>query len=192
MARTRLAAFATIAALAAAMFAGGLQQKEAPPLAAPPLVQWCGHQTKSPQTGFVVVRDEATWQKLWSAHTGGTPDGGGAMERHGSPKIDFGRCCVVAYFHGAAVNTDGEVAESVSDLADRVVVRFEPSTFQTASFDGNGGAEHTRPFGIWVIPATTKAIAIEEATRPNHLKSDAIEWREVKRFEASASRPSGR
>lgn len=182
MTRTRTSALLTLAALAAAMLAGGLQQKEA--AGTPPLVQWCGHETKARQTGFVVMRAEDDWQKLWSAHTGGKPEGGGAMARHTSPKIDFAHCCVVGYFRGTTTNRDGEVCESVADLGDHVRVRFESWSFQTASMNGDGGAQRTTPFGLWVIPATDKPIVVEEATRVNHLKSDPITWKEVHRFPA--------
>ncbi len=147
-----------------------------------PFVQWAGAESAH-EAGFVLVRDEAAWRALWGSHTGQAGAGGGAMNRHAAPEVNFDRCVVVAFFRGPSTNEDGEVVRAVDEVGGRVRVRFSCDSFQTASsLDGKGGAVQTTPFGIWVLPATEKGIVIEEGTA--ELKDRPLEWREVKRFEA--------
>lgn len=144
-----------------------------------PYVQWAGAESAH-EAGFVLVRDEGAWRELWGAHRGKDAGAGGAMDRHAAPEVNFDRCVVVAFFRGPATNEDGEVVRAVDETPEEVRVRFSSDGFQTASFDGADHGVATRPFGIWVLPATSKAIVIEEGTA--ELKDEALKWREVKRF----------
>ncbi len=146
-----------------------------------PFVQWAGAESAH-ESGFVLVRDEAAWRAMWGGHTGKEAAAGGAMNRHAAPEVNFDRCMVVAFFRGPATNEDGEVVREVAEVGGAVRVRFTSDTFQTASFDGSGGAVKTTPFGIWVLPITDQPIVIEEGTM--ELKDRPLEWREVKRFAA--------
>src|SRR5205085_2843738 len=109
-------------------------------------------------------RDEAAWQALWGAHTGRDPAAGGVMDRHAAPLVNFDRCLVVAFFRGAATNEDGELVRELAQTADGLRVRFSSDGFQSASISGPDRGVKTRPFGIWVLPATAGSIVIEEGT----------------------------
>jgi hypothetical protein len=155
----------------------GLGIPSAPSL---PYVQWVGKQTHRQESGFVIIRHDAAWQELWQAHTGN--QGGG---RYAAPLIDFAHCQVVASFVGPTVNRDGQLARSVQERDDALVVRFESSSFQTAGDDARGGAVDTNPFGIWVIPASHKQVIVEEG----HLsKTGPTRWEAVHRFDAPPGR----
>lgn len=154
----------------------------APATDALPAVQLVGHDSRIMTPRFVLVRDQATWDSLWAEHTGVALKEG-AMGRHAAPKIDFSRFMVVGVFGGAATNTDGEVAQSVTVTDDQVRVRYESSTFQTSSFGGNGDpGVKTSPFGLWVIEVSKSPVVIEEGRRG--LKDSPVSWKEVKRFDA--------
>jgi hypothetical protein len=197
MLRSRTTALLTLAAMAAAVLAGLSQLAPAQPGEAPgragkpapttPLVQWAGSTSKH-EPGFFLIQDDPAWQKLWAKHTGQPADLAFTQARHLAPKIDFGRCLVVAYFRGRAVNQDGEIATSVQDLPDQVLIRFEPSSFQTSGEGPRGGAQDTTPFGLWLIPVTQKPIVIQEIRR--ELKDQPQTLHEVKRFPARYPPPS--
>lgn len=140
---------------------------------APPCVQWTGPETRHEAAGVVVARSEAAWRALWASHSGAKAEEG-AMTRHAAPRIDFTRFMVVAYFRGPSTNTDGAVASDVL-VGEKVRVRFEASTFQTAGPDG--GAVKTRPFALWVVPRTDGAVVLEEGRRT--LKGAPVKWVEV-------------
>jgi hypothetical protein len=167
---------AIVASVCASLLGGTLCGPEQESL---PYVQWIGD-SSGHEAGFVLARDESQWRALWAAHSG-VPAAHGAMKRHAAPEVNFERCLVVAYFRGPTTNEDGEVVRAVDETADAVRVRFSAHTFQTASFDGTGGAVSTTPFGIWVLPLTDKPIVIEEGR--TGLKADPLTWREVHRFE---------
>ena len=130
----------------------------------PAAVQWVGSDSKH-EPGFVLVQTEQDWRILWAAHTGLASDAGthGALDRHFAPKVDFARFSVVAYFRGPDTNRDGEVLQSILREPDQTTLRFEPSNFQTASFDGENRGVPTTSYGIWLIPRTAGSIAVEEA-----------------------------
>ncbi|MBL9030155.1 MAG: hypothetical protein JNM80_00430 [Phycisphaerae bacterium] len=158
------------------------QQRSRPPQSSspeprPPMVQWIGHESKHP-AGFVVVRDDEAWRALWGKHTGRPADDRGAMHRYIAPRIDFERCMVVGHFAGPSVNADGEVAASVRETAEHLVIRFVSSTFQSAG-PGGGGA-NTTPFGLWVVPASSLPILIEEGRHGG--KQGALVWEEAARL----------
>jgi len=152
-----------------------------------PLVQWAGHETKSNQRGFSLITDETAWRQLWTSHAG-LEFGHGAVFRNYAPLIDFDRGFIVAYFRGPSTNEDGEILVSIAELPDQIRLRFERSSFQTASFDGTDHGMKTTPYGIWLVPKPAGGIAvpivIEEARRG--LKDEPITWKEVHRIEPLA------
>jgi hypothetical protein len=147
-----------------------------------PAVQFIGHDSKIMTPRFVLVRDQAAWDALWAEHSAAAVNEG-AMGRHAVPMIDFSRFMVVGVFGGAVTNRDGEVAQSVTVTDAQVRVRYEASTFQTASFDGKADSGiKTSPFGLWVIENSKSPVVIEEGRRG--LKDSPVTWKEVKRFDA--------
>lgn len=148
-----------------------------------PAVQIVGHDSQVNSSRFVLIKDATTWAELWAEHTGTDASATPPM-RHAVPKVDFGRFMVVGAFGGATTNTDGEVVLSVLADNDVLRIRYEASTFQTASFDGKSDSGvKTAPYGLWVIEKTDTLVVIEQATRG--LKDSPIEWREVKRFDVN-------
>lgn len=154
-----------------------------PPASPPPVVQFVGHDSKIATQRSLLIKDQQSWAKLWSEHSGKdeTPV---PPNRHVAPKIDFSRFMAVAYFAGTSTNVDGAPAVQVLQRDESVAIRFERSTFQTESF-GDGARDRgvkTTPFGIWVIDRSGKPVVIEEGRRG--LKADPVTWTEVARLES--------
>jgi hypothetical protein len=183
MPRAILPLIAAVSIVVIAVCALAQRGSAAPPRApaAPPAVQWVGPDTRRAEPGFVLVRDDGAWRSLWAQHTG-KPLDQGTEHRYAAPMIDFDHCMALAYFRGPATNSDGEIATSVSDEADHITLRFESSGFQTFGPGPDGGAVHTSPYGIWIIPLSSKPVIVEEGTR--ELKDEPLKWKEVKRFPA--------
>lgn len=143
-------------------------------------VQFIGQSSRITQPSFELIRDEASWAWLWARHTGAQAQAV-PPTRHAAPVIDFSRFMVIGAFNGTATNTDGLVARSISTDETSVRVRFETSSFQTASF--GPGPDHgvtTTCYGLWVIDRSDKPIIIEEGVQ--QLKDAPVQWSEVKRF----------
>lgn len=172
-------AIIVLSILAAAAVAAAVARPD--PAISHPYVQWVGPDSKIDHADFQLIRDEAAWNTLWQSHTG-KPPAPGTEGRHAAPKIDFAQCAIVACFRGRATNEDGEVLESILTTNDGLRLRFESSGFQTFGPGPDGGAVKTTPYGIWVIPATSKPIIVEEARR--ELKDEPVTWKEVKRFDS--------
>lgn len=189
MSRSSLAgcAFAGIAALAlSTMFVPprAAAQDPAGPASLAPLVTWSGPDSTIKEATFQRVIDDAAWLKLWEKHTGRAAQRDN-IGRPFIPKINFERCMVVAIFQGARVNCNGVVVESVIVAPDRIVFRFDVSGYQTAAaFDdrsGRGGAVDSTPFGIFVMPRSSKSLVIEENVQD--LKDHPPQWKERARFD---------
>lgn len=126
------------------------------------------------------IRDEAAWNALWSEHLGE----GGPRAAQGwplPPAIDFARFEVVAFFRGDSSNRNGEIAQDVDTSGDRVRIRFDSLSYQTAVInDGRSpgpqrAGANCRPYGIWVIPRTSKPIVLEENVQG--MKGHPALWR---------------
>ncbi len=152
----------------------------APPAESVPPVQFVGHESKVTSPRFVLAEDERSWRELWAEHTG-VENSGVPPHRHAAPKIDFSRFMVVGVFLGASTNCDGAPAVAVIRDDGALRVRYEHSTFQTASIEGPDRGVSTTPFGLWVIEKSDAAVVVERGVR--RLKNQPIEWRAVHRFE---------
>ncbi|MBL0928453.1 MAG: hypothetical protein IBJ11_12515 [Phycisphaerales bacterium] len=180
----RLTALAFVSLIAASLVALAVSADPPPEVAdgPPPPVQFVGHDSRIQAPRYVLVKDDEAWARLWSEHTG-VEASFVPPHRHHAPKIDFRRFVVVGYFAGASTNTDGEQAVSVSAERGTTLVRYQPSTFQSAS-DGpeRDPGVRTTPFGLWVIERSPQAIVILEGRRG--IKSAPVKWTEVHRFDA--------
>lgn len=126
-----------------------------------PAVAFVGHNSKVSSPRFVLIRDAAAWAALWAEHTA-TPPGYGALARHSVPAVDFTRFMVVGVFLGAATNTDGCEAHSITAEADTLRIRYTLSTFQTSAPPGQrDSGVSTTPFGLWVIERSDKPVSFE-------------------------------
>ena len=181
-------AVAGIAALAlSASFApsrANAQDPAGPAAALAPLVTWSGPDSAIKEATFQRITDETTWLRLWEKHTSRAAlrDNIG---RPLIPKINFERCMVVAIFKGTQVNSNGVVVESIVQEPDRIVFRFDVSGYQTAAGlddrSGRGGAVDCTPFGIFVMPRSSKSLVIEEDVQG--LKDHPPQWKERARFD---------
>ena len=62
--------------------------------------------------------------------------------------------------------------------------RFDDRSFQTAGPAPEGGRVRARPYGIFVLPRSDKALVLEENIQ--HLKNEPPKGREVARFKPLA------
>lgn len=143
-----------------------------------PYVSFAGHDSLIHSREFVRVTTREAWSELWERHLGdGLPQTAQGWPQ--IPEVDFNQCEVIAFFRGDAWNTNGEIVDSITDRGRSILIRFDSSTYQTAGPDG-GGVQVT-PFGMWVIPATTKPIVIEENVQG--MIGRPPKWKQQHRFE---------
>ncbi|MFG0285254.1 MAG: hypothetical protein ACF8R7_12595 [Phycisphaerales bacterium JB039] len=178
MRRTSMLTLAVLIGLAAAVGAGAPGSAREPAL---PYVQLIGPDSAIVERGFHRIRDQQAWHDLWKRHIGEDPVIAGINM---APEIDFDRCEVIAFFRGKATNTRGERVEAIDDLEGHRRIRFDASTYQTASlFEGEPDhGDACTPYGLWVIERTDSAIVIEENVQ-GLIGKPAI-WQEKFRFEA--------
>jgi hypothetical protein len=146
----------------------------------PALVEFLGADGKITNGEFVRVTDSAAWLELWAKHTG--LDKEKLAWSDATPKVDFTRCMVVAYFRGKTVNTRGEELQAAEEGDGTLRLRFRSSGYQSASFSGEDHGVAAVSYGIWVLPRNTKAIVIEEDVQS--LIGKPPVWKEQKTFDA--------
>lgn len=151
-----------------------------------PLVSIMGTDGRILDGRFARVRDRKAWETLWSEHRGGPRVVAGWTD---APEIDFGRCEVVAYFRGRALNTRGERVEAIESIGSTRRIRFDSATYQTMSRAGKEGAESPpQPelvsYGIWIFDRTDQAIVIEEDVQG--LLGQPPIWKERHAFPAAS------
>jgi hypothetical protein len=101
---------------------------------------------------------------------------------HLIPDVDFERFMAVAVFRGKSVHCNGEYVVEMVEDADRMLLRYDSHTFQTAGPDG--GAQHVTPYGIFIVPRSNKAVVVEENVRG--LKNSPAQWKECRgRYEVA-------
>jgi hypothetical protein len=151
-----------------------------PPLLMPeaqmPAISLVGPNSSIHQRRFERIRDENAWQALWELHA----KDAGPRAAQGwllQPRIDFKNYEVIAFFRGDSTNHNGEVVQTVLTEGSFVVLRFDSITYQTASPlnapDVSGGVPCT-PYGIWVIPRSSKPVVLEENVQG--LKDKPAQW----------------
>lgn len=179
MNRTALLLSATV--LAGASFVAVAAARPGPQIdqpAAMPAVSFIGHDSLITERRFARVTTKAEWVALLEEHLGDRMPMS-LTDWPLPPVVDFDRYQIVAFFRGSAWNTNGEFVVSVEDRGADWLVRFDSSTFQTMGPDG-GGMRAT-PFGIWILPRTSKPIVIEENVQG--LIGKPPVWKEQHRFE---------
>ncbi len=159
------------------------QQTAAPPEATASsdpavLVAWQGPDSAVTEPGYFRVGRQEDWVKLWEKHIG-KPAQRDNVGRPFMPRVNFDRCMVVAIFKGDGWNSNGVTIESVSQDDERILLRFDESTFQTAGVDGGG--VKCRAFGIFVLPRSDKPVVIEENVQG--LKDHPDKWKERARLQ---------
>ena len=176
------------AALAAAAIAGTLTvaafAQQQPARSTKPLVTWAGSYSAITQSGFARITSTEDWAELWKRHAGENAE----IDSYGqvaAPEIDFQQCIVIALFAGQRGNTRAASVDFIDEFDDHLRIRYDWLTYQTAEEPSHsmapGGAveqpeegkgddaqavrrnrHDTTPYGIIVIPRTTKRIVFEE------------------------------
>lgn len=143
-----------------------------------PYLSLIGPNSQTDKPAILRAAGESEWKEIWRMHVG---EQGVRRSVHGdgTPEIDFSRCIVIAIFVGESWNSDGAYVEAVEDLGDVVRLRFDERTYQTAG-PGGGGVK-VRPYGIFVLPHTTKPIIVEENVQG--LIGQPPKWKQQARFE---------
>ena len=150
-----------------------------------PYVELSGADSHMDQLAYHRVTTAEEFQAMFMRHLGQDPAGFDPFyNRHGVPSIDFDRCMVVAIFQGEKWNSAGVSFTSVTEEADRIVFRFDDRSFQTAGPAPEGGRVRARPYGIFVLPRSDKALVLEENIQ--HLKNEPPKGMEVARFKPLA------
>lgn len=151
-----------------------------------PAISLVGPNSSIHERRFERIRDENAWKALWAQHARNlTPNA--AQGWTVAPRVDFKRYEVIAFFRGDALNHSGEVVESIVRGPELTVLRFDSLTFQTASAlnapsSASSGVECS-PYGIWVIPRSTRPVIIEENVQG--MKDHPAVWQQQFRFSAA-------
>jgi hypothetical protein len=138
-----------------------------------PFVTWSGPDSCISTSTFTRATNEAQWQAMWAAHIGAAAKVNNVGQLF-MPKVNFDRCMVVAAFRGDGHNSNGYFVVEAIDEPDRVVLRLDEQTYQTAGPDG--GAVKVRPYGIFVLPRSNKSVVIEENVQG--IKDRPATWKE--------------
>jgi hypothetical protein len=153
-----------------------------------PLASFDGAHSGIDEQTYERITAAKEFQDLYMKHLGEDPEKFDAFYNpHGVPIIDFERCMVVAVFRGMKVNSAGVEVKSVTEDADRIVLRFADRSFQTRGEDssGGGGSRSVTPYGMFVLPRSDKEIVLEREIR-NAMRRPS-KWKEVARIPALKS-----
>jgi hypothetical protein len=130
--------------------------------AAQPLVILTGTDShiKQPSCHRIMSQDE--WITIWQRHKGvkESKDYDLFYNRLGLPYVDFAKCMVIAVFQGSGWNSAGLRVATVLEEKDKIVLRFEDNSYQTAGSDGGG--ERVAVYGFFVLPQSNKTVVLEE------------------------------
>lgn len=152
-----------------------------------PLVTWIGPKSLIREPKFMRAMNPGQWSQLWEQHAGNPP--ADSVGTPFIPRVNFEKCMAVAIFQGATTNSNGVTIVSIADEANRILIRYDESTYQTSGgpSDGRDGAEcrggavDVTPYGIFVVPRSNKPIVIEENVQG--LKDEPVRWKERAKLE---------
>lgn len=160
--------------LAMPILATGGEEKAA----ALPYVTLAGARSRIEAADYLRLTSAKELTEVWLRHLGATTHSEYYNEA-GVPSVDFSRCMVVAAFGGKCVNSAGIYPVSLTEDADRVVLRFDHRSYQS----GPEG-DHVTPYGFFFVPRSGKVLVLEENVQ--HLIGGEPVWKERARFEALA------
>lgn len=183
-----LIAAAAGAVVTARWSAAGAQEATAPRSAAAdtvPLVGVWGAKSAIKERSYARVTNAEDWTALWLRHVGAdAAKHSPYYNAEGVPDVDFTRCMVVAICQGERWNSAGVRVVSVSEDDERVLVRFDDRSYQTAGEGPDGGRVAATAFGLFVLPRSAKAVVLEEDVQ--NLIGQPPRWKERARFDALA------
>ncbi|MBL9001324.1 MAG: hypothetical protein JNK25_09335 [Phycisphaerae bacterium] len=147
----------------------------------PPLVTFSGSFSAERVRGITRPADQASWRDVWTRHQGERAEKDSFGEVI-APEIDWTNCMAVAIFEGLARNNRGLYVVGIEDQPERVLLRYDGRTYQTASFGDQPDRGNTvTPYGLFILPRSSKTLVIEENTQ-NLLGQPPI-WTERARFD---------
>jgi hypothetical protein len=179
--RTNNAVAFSLAAICLFAFLSPPSEEDEPGTTLTPYVSWSGAHSRIETKRYFRITSEAEWIDLWLDHVG--MEKKGPYNRYynpaGMPEIDFKSCMVVGVFQGKKWNSAGVIAVSIREEDERIRIRFDDKSYQTMGPDGGG--ERVTPFGLFLLPASSKGLVLEENIQG--LKNQGPEWKERARFE---------
>jgi Tfp pilus assembly protein PilF len=127
-----------------------------------PYVTLTGTDSHVKEPSYRRAMSEDEWIKIWQRHKGEkeSKDYDLFYNPLGLPSIDFEKCMVIAVFQGSGVNSAGLKAVAILEEKDRIVLRFQDKSYQTAGPDGGG--EQVTVYGFFVLPRSSKTVVLEE------------------------------
>ncbi len=146
------------------------------------LVSWSGPKSAIHKPLYLRVQAAAEWRDLWEKHLGQVVEQD-VHQRPLLPEVDFDTCTAVAIFCGEGWNSDGVVLASLEQREKDLLLRFDQSTYQTASALGgenDDGGVRVSPYGIFLLPRVATPIVIEENVQ--HLIGHPPKWKERARL----------
>ena len=146
-----------------------------------PFVSFIGPTSAVETREITRITTQDDWSALWQRHTG-KAEATVNLGRPIIPEIDFSRCTVLAVFHGKSKNSNGNEVVEVERKGDRVVVRYDSRSYQTASFDGPDHGVDCTPYGIFILPRHEQPLIVEENTQ--NLIGKPPVWTERARFDS--------
>ena len=100
--------------------------------------------------------------------------------------IDFKQMMVIALFAGDKQQNRGLLVKTCRDQGKEIVVRFQELSWQTSGVIGDSKETRTSPWGLVVIPKSSKKIIVEWDTQTN--KNQPPEWERWAQFGALADK----
>ena len=119
---------------------------------------------------------------MWAGHVGAEAATIAGLST--GPAVDFDRFEVIAFFRGPATNIRGERVVSIEEVEGGRRLRFDSSTYQTASMTGEDAGVSVTPFGLWIIDRAGGPVVVEENVQ-NLIGGEPV-WRERARLEAGS------
>lgn len=136
-----------------------------------PYVALSGAQSRITEPSFLRIGSAEKWAELWQRHVGEQTK----VDEYTNMEIDFERAMVVAVFYGQTQNAAGIRAVSITEDAAQITLRFQVSGYQTV-----GVSTNTTPYGIFVLPRSSKELVVEENVQ--EAKHAPPVWKERARF----------
>jgi hypothetical protein len=115
----------------------------------PSSAQWRGTDSKLRQREYYRILNRAEWASLWRRHRSTTEP---------PPSVNFAQDMVVSIFR-QGTQADAPIFAKVVDHQDALVVYF---TGWAAQPDQGASLEAAGPYGIYVLPRTTKKLILKE------------------------------
>ena len=156
--------------------------KELPRAITKPLVAVSGSDSQVREPSCLRVTTEKDWRSVWARHLGtSTADSYRALF-----EVDFDCCLVIVIFRGERIQTRRLEIESVSEIPESIVVRFNEPGYGIALGTNESAPPPERPYAFIVLPKTDKEIVIEEKiwSKEDAARNRPPKWKVVARLKS--------